>query len=405
MFSEEINLCLAVPWLYGPEGHYFGYYKSIFQAASSRKMLVKVWGDKDCSDLVKKSLPFVPVFQRPIANLTKGVGVLRPAKNILHLLSDLNHVDIEALDSKWLVFIEPLYHTHVLSWALFPWRFHTRRAPTFMVMLRQGYYQSIQKRWGRGVTYMRIALRLWELSAHFYQVRLVTDSDHLADEYRSLTSLPLSVLPIPHTETDEFPVSQQLAVMSDSVVKFVFLGHMRLEKGFGLLSKAIRQLHEQGKMDRIRFVLQAIVKHEQGFDVMQSQLQELINLRLLNVQIISEPQDQDEYVRLLKDSNFVLLPYAQEAYYSRTSGPFTEALAFGKPVIVTDNTWMSDQLERHGAGIKFRDQDVDDLARAICEARDNCHDLTRKAYERRQNWLDYHNPYNFITELRRIVQR
>ena len=85
------------------------------------------------------------------------------------------------------------------------------------------------------------------------------------------------------------------------------------------------------------------------------------------------------------------------------SGPFVEALALGKPVVVTEDTWMSAQLARFGAGLTVRDRDPEDLARAICAARDGYEHLAEQASARQESWIAYHNPDNFVKELLKVV--
>jgi hypothetical protein len=64
---------------------------------------------------------------------------------------------------------------------------------------------------------------------------------------------------------------------------------------------------------------------------------------------------------------------------------------------------MSSQLEQYGAGVTCRDRDPEDLARAICEARDNYPYLAAQAQARRSAWVAYHNPANFVSELLKVV--
>jgi hypothetical protein len=72
-------------------------------------------------------------------------------------------------------------------------------------------------------------------------------------------------------------------------------------------------------------------------------------------------------------------------------------------VIVTQDTWMSDQLQEYGAGVTFADGNVDDLARAICEARGQYPHLAQQAQSRQSAWVAYHNPDNFVSELLKVV--
>jgi glycosyltransferase involved in cell wall biosynthesis len=70
-----------------------------------------------------------------------------------------------------------------------------------------------------------------------------------------------------------------------------------------------------------------------------------------HIQLIHEAMPRTIYEQILVDSDIVLLPYQRSVYWARTSYPFAEAMAAAKPVIVTSNTWMSDQVMRYGSGL------------------------------------------------------
>ncbi len=88
---------------------------------------------------------------------------------------------------------------------------------------------------------------------------------------------------------------------------------------------------------------------------------------MANVTFLQETLSTDAYYRLLGQADAVLLPYDAKIYRSRSSGVLTEALAAGKPVVVTENTWLSDQMTAFGGGVICRSGDPADLARAIRE--------------------------------------
>ncbi|HEY2132440.1 MAG TPA: glycosyltransferase, partial [Acetobacteraceae bacterium] len=94
----------------------------------------------------------------------------------------------------------------------------------------------------------------------------------------------------------------------------------------------------------------------------------------------------------LHEADLVLLPYWRSIYTARTSGVFMEALAAGKPVIATRDSWMSDQLATQGAGVLCDDCNAADLARAIRQAALELVQLTAKARGSRGSWLAKHNP-------------
>ena len=117
------------------------------------------------------------------------------------------------------------------------------------------------------------------------------------------------------------------------------------------------------------------------------------------MRLVEQVLSRAAYAELLAGADVVLLPYARRVYFARTSGPFTEALAAGKPVIVTADTWMSEELERHGAGLTFRDGDAADLAGTILRAKEGLAELSQAARARRGAWLRRHSPAAMVLAL------
>lgn len=59
----------------------------------------------------------------------------------------------------------------------------------------------------------------------------------------------------------------------------------------------------------------------------------------------------EAYGAVLNRADAVLAPYWCQVYVSRTSGIVAEALAVGKPMIVTEDTWLSDQIAGKACGL------------------------------------------------------
>ena len=118
-----------------------------------------------------------------------------------------------------------------------------------------------------------------------------------------------------------------------------------------------------------------------------------------NVRLVSEALSSEAYAELLASADIVATPYWRSIYEARTSGVFLEAVAAGKPVVCTAETWMADELAHAGAGVVTRDRDAAALACALIEARDRFAGLSAKALEDRPRWRDFHNPQRFAEVL------
>ena len=264
-------------------------------------------------------------------------------------------------------------------------------------MLRRVYYDADRKCWPHGTRHLRLAFRLLAWQAGRRRIRLVSDSERLISHYHLLTRTPIHLLPIPHTR----PETARPNLAAAAPLHFVFLGDARAEKGLAALVRAISQLHAHPQGRALRFTLQTHQASGHDPDVEQA----LAGLRTqtdARVTLLDHPLSAADYQLLLQQADAVLCPYAR-ARYQTTSGPFTEALAAGKPVLVTDGTWMSDQLRQHGSGVVCRDGDTGSIVQALLELQQHYPAWAKRAMEKRSDWISIHNPANFTDTLLRIA--
>ena len=201
--------------------------------------------------------------------------------------------------------------------------------------------------------------RLEAMVARGATIRLASDSDRLAAQLGRLTSLPVETLPIPHTPP-EAP-----APRPPGPLHLASLGGARDEKGILEIIAAIRLLRaEPAGLDGLRFTLQA---NDAAPDV-QVALDGFAADLPPEVTLLPDALDGPAYHAALHAADILLLPYWRSIYEARTSGVLLEALAAAKPVIATGDSWMSDELARHGAGLLVPDRDPHALARAIRQA-------------------------------------
>lgn len=256
---------------------------------------------------------------------------------------------------------------------------------TLVLMLR---YQSVFYDHRIGDRAFR---RLEALSKSGRRIRIASDSGRLAREIGRLTSLPVEVLPIPHVP-DEVPVTKP---SSDGPLRFASLGGARDEKGYLDIIEAIRLLQaESDGLAGLEFVLQS---NDATPDV-QAAIDGYAAHCAPEVRLLRHALDEADYAALLHDADVVLLPYWRSIYMARTSGVFLEALAAGKPVIATDDTWMSDELALHGAGILVPDRDPRALAAAIRRAARDHSELAARAQADRSKVLARHNAKALIDQ-------
>ena len=170
-------------------------------------------------------------------------------------------------------------------------------------------------------------------------------------------------------------------------LRVVSLGNARDEKGLLELFDAARILDLRGDADDLQIVLQANDPNAQIVQIVERFAADPPS----NVRLIRDALSTDDYNALLASADIVATPYWRSIYEARTSGVFLEAVAAGKPVICTADTWMSDELGRAGAGLIVPDGDPVALAIALVEARDRFTELAAKAEADRPKWRAFHN--------------
>jgi glycosyltransferase involved in cell wall biosynthesis len=221
-------------------------------------------------------------------------------------------------------------------------------------------------------------------------IRLVTDSDVLAEEYRSL---PISVLPIPHTlHTVNTPLPGATHTMT-------YLGNARSTKGFQYLPHVVDSVEAELENNSWKAEFQANVLFERDRESVHA----LQLLRQRKVTLHESEMSVQDYNALLARSTMVIIPYQLVYYYAQTSGVMCEALAAGKVVIIPRGTWMSRQLRGKGVGEAFLPGDRVSLSEAVRRAMNNIDRLLERARVVREEWTQFHSPNNFAASLAKLV--
>jgi glycosyltransferase involved in cell wall biosynthesis len=383
-------------------GHIFNYTYSVYLAARREQINTKVLGSKRSQLEISKILPLEPIFDSLLTRQRAPSRVesyfLRPFQCNWFFYRGMSSPVTKFLDQDWVVFIGSVTTHNIIGLYFWLKHFQPEKSPAVVLFMRFSCSRKgrVAMSFSLLILWRFLLIPLIKKLSSRYRVYFVTDSEKLAEEYKHLTGLPVTVLPIPHTNSEQ-PI---INCPKDSI-KILNPGGARNDKGFVLLANAIKLMHGRKQLKGISFILHCYIFKNDKKSAMAIGM--LKNLNLPNVKLIEETVDESEYHRMIGSSDAVVLPYFKLRYFANTSGIFTEALAEGKPVIVTEGTWMSDQLKEAGAGVSFKDRDVEGLIQAILKTREQYSFLSKQAIERRDKWVAYHNPDNFIRELSKAV--
>lgn len=235
-----------------------------------------------------------------------------------------------------------------------------------------------------GIVLLRHALAALLASDPAGRVRLFTDSDGLSEDYGERLARRFQTAPI--------PVDPQFTslVSPPHVPTLVYLGDARQEKGYQHLPAVAAELADDLAQGRVRMVLQSNFNLPGGEAGIAAARAALAAHR--NVTLLTDPLDEKTYVRVLHEASLVLLPYDASRYVARTSGVLAEAIHAGVPLVVPEETWMADQLRRHGAGVAYDPSAAGALPSAVRRALARLPELSRRAHARRAAFTAFHNP-------------
>lgn len=223
-------------------------------------------------------------------------------------------------------------------------------------------------------------------------IRFFTDTDNLSHQYDALSSARFSTAPIPVN------AAKRPASARSKPINVTFLGDARNEKGFQHLPAIIDRLPPS---QTLRYTLQANFSAGTGEPDCAEARQRLTGRPC--VDLLNGPFSQSDYAALLADADVVILPYDAEAYRSRSSGIFVEALANGAPVVVTAGTWMAQQLhalEAEGWTVgRIVQPNAEDMAEGLRQVIEQLDKYRTSAAGLASSWTARHSANALFTEL------
>jgi len=406
MGSRSKKLLIVEQSLKQLSGHYYEYARSLSDVAAQRGVPVTILGHRSIDPALANALSVRPIFRRTFYDGPSGVlanHLIDPLYSNWVYYQDLCRGTSGLGDEETIVFASTVDHRQMLAFALWLARFRSEKSPMVVLHFFNSYRRLDKKRpWGANVIWARLAFRSLEALAPRYRIRLATPSARLGKEYSRLTHLRVEIFPFPlagHFCFQESQQKSQMEMMLQRPFRMVALGSAREEKGWPVLVEAILQLNDDLEIrDQVQFILQSNFYPEPDEATLQA-YRRLRERRLSNVYLIDRSLPTDEYYRLLMDSSCVILPYRRSSYYSRTSGILVEAIAAGKPVITTIDTWLADELKAHGAGLTFEDGSVDGLVSAIRQMIEQMDQFAHQAQQSRAAWVQIHNPSNLFDQI------
>jgi glycosyltransferase involved in cell wall biosynthesis len=233
---------------------------------------------------------------------------------------------------------------------------------------------------------------------------LLTDSEILTEDYSHVYRHRIVTMPIPLEGFEPSELSETTSgrynLQRDDRICFGFMGDSRISKGFHLLHEMIKKVFERDD-EKIKFVIQCPnTEYEQiGSPQGLPQLEELTKQHGDRVVLVREKLSEEDYIRLYNFIDVGMLPYSHLSFREGTSNVFAESVALGKPVVVTQDTWMAHELKKYGGGLEFENSNVDDFAKKVLMLTDDYENFATKAKHYSATWREFHSVKNLVDML------
>lgn len=232
-------------------------------------------------------------------------------------------------------------------------------------------------------------LRSFDRLARRGDVILAGDSHVTNGEYEKLAGVPMTLFPSPGAD-----LRYEGKGEGSGAPIFTMLGVSTWEKGIDVLQEAILRFFERNPASNARFVLQWGVPCEGPGGVVTP-----IHDRLRSdprVTLLERRLSNEEYADLFREADFIVLPYRKITYFNRISGVAVEAAVSGKPMIVTENTWLSWAMREFGSGLAVPEDGPDELCAAIEKCCADRAAMTAEAVARMAVARDYNSSERYL---------
>jgi glycosyltransferase involved in cell wall biosynthesis len=223
-------------------------------------------------------------------------------------------------------------------------------------------------------------------------VHLLVHPVELADKERAHIKHTVGTVERNERIQERSRLEQVPEVNSSKPVVFGFYGLARYEQGADLLLLALERLvHNGGLPGEFRILWPAGFRLPNGEWFDKSQFPNLIG----RVCFFEMPFEPETYMQMLKQTDWIILPYRPSSYAGRLSRISVEACVLGIPVIVAAGTDCAEVVSRYGAGLSVKAEDVTALAEGIITASQSGDTFAKKAAAQRQRALLANSAHEF----------
>ena len=221
-------------------------------------------------------------------------------------------------------------------------------------------------------------------------ILLATTDDRLSATLHTASGLPALTVKMPTL----YPLDPSELETQARDIDISILGTFRPERGSQLLVDILRlvDLSSPG----LKYLVQ--VQDASDFE----NLKKILSGHQFqgNLEVVIGHPDQKQYIRQMARCKLACLPYAPARYATRSSGVLSECAAYGIPMIIPSNTWLSDRLDAgEVSALTFEVWTPESIANSILSGIKDIDSLSLKAKRLAPNWFDKNNAKQVIEDI------
>lgn len=220
---------------------------------------------------------------------------------------------------------------------------------------------------------------------------ICTENDLVAASHLQTLGRTAHILPMPQMVTPEeewrMPEYAHSPERAGRIVCF-WPGQAAAEKGLDLVRALTQSITPDAR--RLTIVADESAHFErlpEGCDVI----------------LLKKGMPRDLYIGWLRTMDVALVPYSPATYAHRTSGIFGDAIAVGKPPVVTDGTWMAHELRRFGLESLIIDWQAQDVPAVLAKIAADA-EITKRLAVLTASYANFHSRRGYARVIRDIYQ-
>lgn len=228
---------------------------------------------------------------------------------------------------------------------------------------------------------------------NYPHLTMATYGSRLVEEHRFLAQMDVHLQPL-HFAGEDIVLPPR-APAANGRINLLYAGDARPNKGFHLLPQILAQVLTRTANVDATVQVSGYVSLL-GLDPVANNM-EAFTRQTDRVKLVTGYQDREAYLRMIHESDIVLLPYQADSYRSNISGIATEALFLGKPMVVPEGSFLADLVRQLGdCGTISERQEPEAIVAATLALLADFPTYAQRALKARDIWRSQHGTGHLI---------